>query len=77
MNQFLNGVARAVAETFDLPGPILEVGSYQVPGQAEIADLRALFAGKPYTASTPGLVQAWMKSPTWRGCPMPTPRSAP
>jgi SAM-dependent methyltransferase len=48
MNQFLNGVARAVAETFDLPGPILEIGSYQVPGQEEIANLRSLFPGKPY-----------------------------
>jgi SAM-dependent methyltransferase len=48
MNRFLNGVARAVAETFDLSGPILEIGSYQVEGQEEIADLRALFPGKPY-----------------------------
>ena len=48
MNQFLNGVARAVAETFDLPGPILEVGSFQVQGQEEIADLRGLFPGKEY-----------------------------
>jgi len=48
MNQFLNGVARAVAETFDLPGPILEIGSYQVSGQEEIAELRALFSDKPY-----------------------------
>ncbi len=48
MNHFLNGVARALAETFDLPGPILEVGSYQVPGQEEIADLRGLFPGKEY-----------------------------
>lgn len=48
MNHFLNGVARAVAETFDLPGPILEIGSYQVVGQEEIADLRVLFPGKPY-----------------------------
>ncbi len=48
MNHFLHGVARAVAETFDLPGPILEIGSYQVPGQEEIANLRGLFPGKPY-----------------------------
>jgi SAM-dependent methyltransferase len=48
MNEFLNGVARAVTESFDLRGPILEVGSYQVPGQEEIADLRALFPGKSY-----------------------------
>lgn len=48
MNHFLNGVARAFAETFDLPGPILEVGSYQVAGQEEIAELRPLFPGKEY-----------------------------
>jgi SAM-dependent methyltransferase len=48
MNRFLNGVARALAETFDLPGPVLEIGSYQVAGQEHLADLRALFPGKPY-----------------------------
>src|SRR5262249_44447048 len=30
-------------------GPILEVGSYQVPGQEEIANLRPLFPDRPYT----------------------------
>jgi SAM-dependent methyltransferase len=56
MNQFLNGVARAFAETFDLPGPILEIGSQQVPGQEEIADLRPLFPEKRYLGVdiTPG-----------------------
>jgi SAM-dependent methyltransferase len=49
MNRFLHGVARAVAETFELPGPILEIGSYQVPGQEELADLRRLFPARPYT----------------------------
>ena len=48
MNQFLHGVARAVAETFDLAGPVLEVGSYKVKGQEEIGDLRPLFKGKNY-----------------------------
>jgi SAM-dependent methyltransferase len=48
MNRFLQGVARAVAETFDLPGPILEIGSYQVAGQEELADLRALFPDRAY-----------------------------
>jgi SAM-dependent methyltransferase len=48
MNQFLHGVARAIAETFDLPGPILEIGSRQVTGQEDIINLRPLFAGKPY-----------------------------
>jgi SAM-dependent methyltransferase len=49
MNRFLKGVARAVAETFALPGPILEIGSFKVPGQEELADLRSLFPGKSYT----------------------------
>jgi len=48
MNRILHGVARAVAETFDLPEPILEVGSYQVPGQEEIANLRSLFPDKEF-----------------------------
>jgi SAM-dependent methyltransferase len=49
MNQFLYGVARATAETFALPEPILEIGSFQVPGQDRVADLRALFPGRAYT----------------------------
>lgn len=48
MNRFLHGVARAVAETFDLPGPILEIGAYQVPGQEDLADLRPFFPGREY-----------------------------
>lgn len=48
MNLFLNGLARAVAETFRLPEPILEIGSYQVDGQHDIADLRNLFPGREY-----------------------------
>jgi SAM-dependent methyltransferase len=48
MNLFLRGLVRAVAETFALPGPILEVGSYRVPGQEDLADLRPLFPGREY-----------------------------
>jgi SAM-dependent methyltransferase len=48
MNHFLHGVARAIAETFDLPEPILEIGSFQVSGQEQIADLRGLFPSKEY-----------------------------
>src|SRR5262245_45566614 len=48
MNVFLRGVVRAVAETFALPGPVLEVGSYRVPGQEALADLRGLFPGRDY-----------------------------
>jgi SAM-dependent methyltransferase len=39
---------RLVAETFDCPGPIFEFGSYQVEGQVDYANLRALFPGKDY-----------------------------
>lgn len=48
MNAFMNGLARAVAETFSLPGPILEVGSQLIPGQEELGDLRPYFSGRPY-----------------------------
>ena len=48
MNLFLNGVARAIAETFDLPEPILEIGAYQVPDQESLADLRPLFPHKEF-----------------------------
>jgi SAM-dependent methyltransferase len=48
MNLFLRGMVRAVAESFDLPEPILEVGSYLIAGQEEIADLRPLFPGREY-----------------------------
>src|SRR5262245_18694241 len=48
MNVNDNGLARAVAETFDLPEPILEVGSYQVDGQEALIDLRSFFPGKRY-----------------------------
>jgi SAM-dependent methyltransferase len=48
MNPLLRGLVHSVAETFPLPGPILEVGSRQVPGQEGLAELRALFPGRPY-----------------------------
>jgi SAM-dependent methyltransferase len=48
MNAILRGLVRAVAETFTLPGPILEIGSYQVAGQESVADLRTLFPGRSY-----------------------------
>jgi SAM-dependent methyltransferase len=48
MIPFLHGVARAVAETFELPGPVLEVGSFQVPGEEAYAQLRPLFPGRDY-----------------------------
>ncbi|MBI2807748.1 MAG: class I SAM-dependent methyltransferase [Planctomycetes bacterium] len=49
MNHFIHGVARAITETFDLPDPIVEIGSYQVEGQEAIANLRALLPDRQYT----------------------------
>jgi SAM-dependent methyltransferase len=48
MNHFLHGVVRAFSETFTMPGPILEIGSYQVEGQESLGDLRGLFPGREY-----------------------------
>lgn len=48
MNHFLNGVARAMVESFPLPDPILEIGSYQVEGQESLINLRSLFPGREY-----------------------------
>ena len=48
MNHFLHGVARAMAESFTLPDPIMEIGSYQVEGQESIVNLRQLFPNRPY-----------------------------
>ncbi len=48
MNPFLLGVARALAETFELPEPILEIGSYRVAGQETLTNLRSLFPGREY-----------------------------
>src|SRR4051794_36042607 len=48
MNQFLRGVARACFETFELPGPVVEIGSYQVAGQEDLIDLRSFFPGRSY-----------------------------
>lgn len=48
MNQFIRGVVQAVAESFELPAPVLEIGSYQVEGQKDLIDLRCLFRGKDH-----------------------------
>jgi SAM-dependent methyltransferase len=48
MTHFLHGLVRAVAGAFDLPEPIVEIGSYQPPGQQALAELRGLFPGKEY-----------------------------
>jgi SAM-dependent methyltransferase len=48
MNHFLHGVARATIECFNLPEPILEIGSRHVAGQSELIDLRRYFVGKHF-----------------------------
>src|SRR5262245_56260603 len=48
MNAFLHGLVRAVTESFPLPGPVLEIGSFQVPGQDDIGNLRGFFPGQDY-----------------------------
>jgi SAM-dependent methyltransferase len=48
MTPFLRGLVQSVAETFELPEPIVEIGSYLVPGQEKLANLRPLFPGKSY-----------------------------
>lgn len=40
---------KMVTEHIDLPEPIIEIGSYQVEGQEELANLRPLFPGKRFT----------------------------
>jgi SAM-dependent methyltransferase len=41
-------LVRVIAAQVDLPEPIVEIGSYQVPDQPYPSDLRPLFAGKQY-----------------------------
>jgi SAM-dependent methyltransferase len=48
MNRFLQGVAQATAEAFPLPGPIVEIGSYQVENNEGLGNLRQFFPGRPY-----------------------------
>ncbi|MBI3411216.1 MAG: class I SAM-dependent methyltransferase [Planctomycetes bacterium] len=48
MNHLLRGVARAISEAFELPGPILEIGSYQVAGHWAANDLRPFFPNQKY-----------------------------
>lgn len=49
MTRFLRGMVRAVAESFELPEPILELGSLQVEGGSDSVDLRQYFPGRSYT----------------------------
>jgi hypothetical protein len=44
----VRALVKVVSDTVELEEPIFEMGSYQVGGQAEIADLRPFFSGKLY-----------------------------
>jgi SAM-dependent methyltransferase len=48
MRDNVRAFVAAAAESFSLPGPVYEFGSYIVPGQESIGDLRPLFAGRKY-----------------------------
>jgi SAM-dependent methyltransferase len=49
MNGFVRGVARSMIESFELPEPIVEIGSFQIPGQEELINLRSLLPNRNYT----------------------------
>ncbi len=48
MREPIKQFAKIAAETLPISEPIYEFGSFQVPGQEELADLRPLFPGKKY-----------------------------
>jgi SAM-dependent methyltransferase len=51
MDPFEAGMARATFETFPCPEPILEVGSYQVDGQEQVANLRRFLPGRCFVGT--------------------------
>jgi SAM-dependent methyltransferase len=48
MHDCVRAFVAAAAETFNLPGPVFEFGSYIVAGQENIGNLRPLFPGRRY-----------------------------
>jgi hypothetical protein len=48
MTPFIRGMVAATVQTFRLPTPIIEIGSYQVPGQEELINLRQFFRNQSY-----------------------------
>lgn len=48
MNKDVHSLIRILSETIDFPEPIWEIGSYQVEGQEEIANMRKLFPAKQF-----------------------------
>ncbi len=48
MRDNVRDLVKLVAESLEIPEPIVEIGSLQVEGQVGYADLRPFFAGKTY-----------------------------
>jgi SAM-dependent methyltransferase len=48
MRHNVRNIVRICSETFDIKEPVLEIGSYQVKGQEDIAELRTFFKTKKY-----------------------------
>jgi SAM-dependent methyltransferase len=48
MRPVVRAFVEAVAKSLPGAGHVLEIGAYRVAGQGELADLRALFPGRPY-----------------------------
>ncbi len=51
MRRSIRLFVKVVAETLPIREPVVEFGSFQVPGQEDIANLRPLFPGKEYVGS--------------------------
>ena len=48
MRILIRDFVKVCADTLPIPGPVYEFGSFIVPGQEELADLRPLFPSKEY-----------------------------
>jgi SAM-dependent methyltransferase len=48
MREDIRAFVAAVSQVFPMAEPLVEIGSYQVPGQEGLADLRSLFPAKQY-----------------------------
>lgn len=48
MRQNINNIVKIFSEEFSIQEPIIEMGSFQVPGQEKIANLRPYFKGKKF-----------------------------
>jgi SAM-dependent methyltransferase len=48
MRKIIKRFVKLAAETLPSEGPIYEFGSFQVPGQEKLSDLRSLFPGKEF-----------------------------